>query len=71
MNNLFEIFGPTFEFIVKIYMATEASISINIRNFTNVKITDSVKETLIIRKMAIMPQEQPEAIVPNPEFSIT
>ena len=43
LNSLLEIFVLTFELVVKICAAMETSISINVRNFTNVEVTYSAK----------------------------
>ena len=73
LNCIFANFRLEFELVVKIYTTTEASIiiSISIRNFTNIKIANSIKETLTSRKMGIMPQERSETIVSSSEFPIT
>ena len=45
-------------------LAFEEVVEINIIKFTSIKITNSVKETLTVRQIAVVPWEREEAIVP-------
>ena len=53
LNSFLAIFVLTFELVVKICAAIETSISINVRNFTNVEVTYSAKKTLIVKQTAL------------------
>ena len=54
LNDFLALFRSASELVVEICTATETSISIG--NFASIKITDSEKETLIVRKTVIVPR---------------